>query len=57
MQNLKCLFSFETFAQESCFVDFEECLPEGIDRKILIDKVGNATEFFLLAKNDYSKMI
>ncbi len=48
-------FSFETFAQESCFVDFEECLPEGIDRKILIDKVGNATEFFLLAKNDYSK--
>ena len=29
-------FSFETFAQESCFVDFEECLPEGIDRKILI---------------------
>lgn len=48
-------FSLETFAQESCFVDFEECLPEGIDRKILIDKVGNATEFFLLAHNDYSK--
>ena len=48
-------FSLETFAQESCFVDFEECLPEGIDRKILIDKVGNATEFFLLAYNDYSK--
>ena len=48
-------FSFETFIQESCFVDFEECLPEGIDRKILIDKVGNATEFFLLAHNDYSK--
>lgn len=48
-------FSFETFIQESCFVDFEECLPEGIDRKILIDKVGNATEFFLLGNNDYSK--
>lgn len=48
-------FGFETFTQESCFVDFEECLPEGIDRKILIDKVGNATEFFLLAHNDYSK--
>lgn len=48
-------FSFQTFSQESCFVDFEECLPEGIDRKILIDKVGNATEFFLLANNDYSK--
>lgn len=48
-------FSFENFSQESCFVDFEECLPEGIDRKILIDKVGNATEFFLLAHNDYSK--
>jgi len=48
-------FSLETFVQESCFVDFEECLPEGIDRKILIDKVGNATEFFLLAHNDYSK--
>lgn len=48
-------FSFETFSQESCFVDFEECLPEGIDKKILIDKVGNATEFFLLANNDYSK--
>ena len=48
-------FSFETFTSQRCFVDFEECLPEGIDRKILIDKVGNATEFFLLAKNDYSK--
>jgi len=48
-------FSFEIYSQESCFVDFEECLPEGIDRKILIDKVGNATEFFLLARNDYSK--
>ena len=48
-------FSFETFIQKSCFVDFEECLPEGIDKKILIDKVGNATEFFLLANNDYSK--
>jgi len=48
-------FSLETFVQVSCFVDFEECLPEGIDRKILIDKVGNATEFFLLAHNDYSK--
>lgn len=48
-------FSLETFVQESCFVDFEECLPEGIDRKILIDKIGNATEFFLLAHNDYSK--
>jgi serine/threonine-protein kinase HipA len=48
-------FSFETFVQESCFVDFEECLPEGVDRKILIDKVGNATEFFLLGYNDYSK--
>ncbi|CAA6810669.1 MAG: HipA-like protein-like protein [uncultured Campylobacterales bacterium] len=49
------LFSFETFKQESCFVDFEELLPEGIDRKILIEKVGNATEFFLLANNSYSK--
>ncbi len=39
-------FSFEIYSQESCFVDFEECLPEGIDKKILIDKVGNATEFF-----------
>lgn len=48
-------FNLETFVQESCFVDFEECLPEGIDRKILIDKIGNATEFFLLAHNDYSK--
>lgn len=48
-------FSLETFVQESCFVDFEECLPEGIDRKILIEKSGNATEFFLLAQNDYSK--
>jgi len=48
-------FSFETFTQKSCFVDFEESLPEGIDRQILIDKVGNATEFFLLANNDYSK--
>ena len=48
-------FSFETFIQKSCFVDFEESLPEGIDRKILIDKVGNATEFFLLTNNDYSK--
>jgi serine/threonine-protein kinase HipA len=48
-------FGFEVFSQESCFVDFEECLPEGIDRKILCDKVGNATEFFLLEHNDYSK--
>ena len=47
--------SFETYLQTACFVDFEECLPEGVDRKILIDKVGNATEFFLLAHNDYSK--
>jgi len=46
---------FGVLSQESCFVDFEESLPEGIDRKILIDKVGNATEFFLLAHNDYSK--
>lgn len=47
--------SFQTFSQENCFVDFEECLPEGIDRKILIEKVQNATEFFLLAHNDYSR--
>jgi serine/threonine-protein kinase HipA len=35
-------------------VDFEELLPEGIDKKILIEKTGNATEFFLLANNNYS---
>jgi len=46
--------SFETYTQESCFVDFEGSLPEGVDRTILIDKTGNATEFFLLANNDYN---
>ena len=46
--------AFTTYQQASCFVDFEETLPEGIDRKILIDKIGNATEFFLLANNNYS---
>ncbi len=48
-------FGFEIYEQNSCFVDFEECLPEGIDRQILIEKTRNATEFFLLARNDYSK--
>ena len=42
------------YAQGRCFVDFEEILPEGIDREILIEKTGNATEFFLLANNNYS---
>ena len=42
------------YEQNNCFVDFEECLPEGIDREILIEKTGNATEFFLLKNNDYS---
>jgi len=44
----------KTYTQGQCFVDFEEILPEGIDRKILIEKTGNATEFFLLANNNYS---
>jgi len=44
----------ETYKQQRCFVDFEELLPEGIDREILIEKTGNATEFFLLANNNYS---
>ncbi len=44
----------EVYEQESCFVDFEECLPEGIDRDILAEKAKNATEFFLLQHNDYS---
>ncbi|WP_122874647.1 type II toxin-antitoxin system HipA family toxin [Campylobacter showae] len=46
---------FKIYTSKSCFVDFEESLPEGIDKKILIDKAGNATEFFLLLHNDYSK--
>jgi len=46
--------SLNTYIQESCFVDFEECLPEGIDKKILIEKTQNAAEFFLLEHNDYS---
>ena len=44
----------KTYTQKQCFVDFEEILPEGIDKKILIEKTGNATEFFLLANNNYS---
>ena len=44
----------ETYTQSTCFVDFEECLPEGVDRDILIEKARNATEFFLLKHNDYS---
>ena len=44
----------KTYTQGRCFVDFEEILPEGIDKKILIEKTGNATEFFLLANNNYS---
>ncbi len=48
-------FGFDIYTQESCFVDFEECLPEGIDREILANKAGNKTEFFLLSCNDYSK--
>ena len=47
-------FSLKTFIQNECFVDFEETLPEGIDKKILIEKTGNATEFFLLKNNNYS---
>ena len=47
-------FSLEIFTQDECFVDFEETLPEGIDKKILIEKTGNATEFFLLGSNNYS---
>ena len=46
--------TIETQKQGRCFVDFEEILPEGIDREILIEKTGNATEFFLLANNNYS---
>ncbi len=46
--------SLEVYTQSTCFVDFEECLPEGIDKKILIEKTKNATEFFLLECNDYS---
>ncbi|WP_169943219.1 HipA N-terminal domain-containing protein [Campylobacter sp. RM15925] len=38
--------NFKIYTSKSCFVDFEESLPEGIDRKILIDKASNATEFF-----------
>ncbi len=44
----------KTYTQGKCFVDFEELLPEGVDKKILIEKTGNATEFFLLANNNYS---
>ncbi len=44
----------KTYTQGRCFVDFEELLPEGVDKKILIEKTGNATEFFLLANNNYS---
>ena len=43
------------YSQQKCFVDFEETLPDGIDRTILIEKSGNATEFFLLKNNDYSR--
>ncbi len=46
--------SSEVYSQSTCFVDFEECLPEGIDKEILIEKTQNATEFFLLGHNDYS---
>jgi serine/threonine-protein kinase HipA len=46
--------SFETYIQKSCFNDFEEMLPEGVDKEILIEKSGNATEFFLLAHNNYA---
>jgi len=46
--------SLKTHTQRTCFVDFEECLPEGIDKKILIEKTGNATDFFLLEHNNYS---
>ena len=44
----------KTYSQTNCFVDFEELIPEGIDRKILIEKTGNATEFFLLKNNTYN---
>ncbi len=44
----------QTYTQGRCFVDFEELLPEGVDKKILIEKTGNATDFFLLANNNYS---
>ncbi len=52
--NLQLKLGYETYIQDSCFVDFEECLPEGIDREILANKAENKTEFFLLAHNDYS---
>ncbi len=44
----------KTYHQTKCFVDFEELIPEGIDKKILIEKTGNATEFFLLKNNTYN---
>ena len=44
----------QIYHQVSCFVDFEEVLPEGIDRKILIEKSGEATEFRLLKHNNYA---
>lgn len=43
-----------TYHQEKCFVDFEELIPEGMDKKILIEKTGNATEFFLIKNNTYN---
>jgi len=46
--------SLGIYCQRICFADFEECLPEGVDKKILIEKTGNATDFFLLEHNDYS---
>ena len=52
---LEMPIDFKIYTSKNCFVDFEESLPEGIDKKILIDKAGNATEFFLLLHNDYSK--
>ncbi len=46
--------STQVYTQTACFIDFEEIVPEGIDRKLLIEKSHSATEFFLLANNNYA---
>ena len=45
---------FKNTKQTYIFSDFEENIPEGLDKKILMEKCGEASDFYLLEHNDYN---
>lgn len=46
--------AFKNYKGNNILTDFEEYIPEGIDKKILIEKSGTPMEFYLLKNNDYN---